>query len=338
MQILVTGGLGFIGSHTVVALNEANYEPIIIDNLSNSEKFILERLEQITGKSIPFYEGDCCGFGLLENIFSAQKIEGIIHFAAYKAVGESVAEPLKYYENNLLSLITLLKVMQKFGVSHLVFSSSCTVYGQAETLPVNENAPILPATSPYGNTKQIGEEIIRDVVHSGAKIKAIALRYFNPIGSHPSGLIGELPRGIPNNLVPFITQTAAGLRKELQIFGNDYPTPDGTCIRDYIHVCDLAEAHVQALAYLRKQEIPFYNFVNVGTGKGNSVLEVVNTFQEVTAKKVPYKIAPRRKGDVIAIYADAEKAEKELQWQAKRTLADALRDAWNWQLSLGEKP
>jgi len=338
MQILVTGGLGFIGSHTVVALNEANYEPIIIDNLSNSEKFILERLEQITGKSIPFYEGDCCDFGLLENIFSAHEIEGIIHFAAYKAVGESVAEPLKYYENNLLSLITLLKVMQKFGVSHLVFSSSCTVYGQAETLPVNENAPILPATSPYGNTKQIGEEIIRDVVHSGAKIKAIALRYFNPIGSHPSGLIGELPRGIPNNLVPFITQTAAGLRQELKIFGNDYPTPDGTCIRDYIHVCDLAEAHVQALAYLRKQEIPFYNFVNVGTGKGNSVLEVVNIFQEVTAKKVPYKIAPRRKGDVIAIYADAEKAEKELQWQAKRTLADALRDAWNWQLSLGEKP
>jgi UDP-glucose 4-epimerase len=336
MQILVTGGLGFIGSHTVVALSEAKYEPIIIDNLSNSEKFILERLEQITGKAIAFYEGDCCDFGLLENIFSAQKIEGIIHFAAYKAVGESVAEPLKYYENNLLSLITLLKIMQKFSVSNLVFSSSCTVYGEAENLPVKEDAPILPAASPYGNTKQIGEEIIRDVAHAGASIKAIALRYFNPIGSHPSGLIGELPRGIPNNLVPFITQTAAGLRQELKIFGNDYPTPDGTCIRDYIHVCDLAEAHVQALAYLQKQETPFYDFVNVGTGKGNSVLEVVNTFQEVTGKKLPYTIAPRRKGDVVAIYADAQKAEKTLQWKAKRSLADALRDAWRWQMSLIE--
>lgn len=334
MQILVTGGLGFIGSHTVVALCEAGYEPVIMDNLSNSEKFILERIEKIVKKSIPFYQGDCCDASFLEKVFEKNKIEGIIHFAAYKAVGESVAEPLKYYENNLFSLITLLKVMRKFEVENLVFSSSCTVYGQAEKLPVNEDAPILPANSPYGNTKQIGEEILRDMVGSGASIRVMALRYFNPIGSHPSALIGELPKGIPNNLVPFITQTAAGLRKELQVFGNDYPTPDGTCIRDYIHVCDLAEAHVQALAYLEKQKTPHYDFVNVGTGKGASVLEIIQTFEQVTEQKLPYKFAPRRSGDVVAIYADAQKAQKLLHWQAQRTIADALKDAWNWQKSL----
>ncbi|GAB4129712.1 MAG: UDP-glucose 4-epimerase GalE [Raineya sp.] len=334
MQILVTGGLGFIGSHTVIALVEAGYEAIIIDNLANSEKFILERIEKILGKAVPFYQGDCCDASLLEEIIRKHQIRGIIHFAAYKAVGESVAKPLEYYENNLLSLINLLKIMQKYELSHFVFSSSCTVYGEAKELPVSEKSPILPANSPYGNTKQIGEEIIRDVVASGANIKAIALRYFNPIGSHPSGLIGELPKGIPNNLVPFITQTAAGLRKELQVFGNDYPTPDGTCIRDYIHVCDLAEAHVQALSYLQKQDKPCYDFINVGTGKGASVLEIIQTFEQVAGQQVPYIIAPRRAGDVVAIYADAEKAQKMLGWKAKRNINDALKDAWNWQKNL----
>ena len=334
MKILVTGGLGFIGSHTVVALCEAGYEPIIIDNLSNSEIFILERIEKIVKKKVSFHKGDCCDNIFLNEIFDKYQISGVIHFAAYKAVGESVVQPLKYYENNLLSLITLLKVMQKFDTRNLVFSSSCTVYGQTATLPVAEESPVLPANSPYGNTKQIGEEILRDIVAAGANIKTIALRYFNPIGSHPSGLIGELPKGVPNNLVPFITQTAAGLRKELQVFGNDYPTPDGTCIRDYIHVCDLAEAHVQALAYLARQGKACYDFINVGTGKGASVLEVIQNFEQVTKQKLPYKIAPRRSGDVVAIYADAEKAKKLLHWQAKRTINDALKDAWNWQLSL----
>lgn len=334
MQVLVTGGLGFIGSHTVIALVEAGYEAVIIDNLANSEKFILEKIEKILGKAIPFYQGDCCDAPLLEEIITKHPITGIIHFAAYKAVGESVAKPLQYYENNLLSLINLLKIMQKYELSHFVFSSSCTVYGEAKKLPVSEDCPILPANSPYGNTKQIGEEIIRDVVASGANIKAISLRYFNPIGSHPSGLIGELPKGIPNNLVPFITQTAAGLRKELQVFGNDYPTPDGTCIRDYIHVCDLAEAHVQALSYLQKQDTPCYDFVNVGTGKGVSVLEIIRTFEQVAGQALPYIIAPRRPGDVTAIYADATKAKKILNWQAKRSIGNALKDAWNWQKKL----
>lgn len=334
MQILVTGGLGFIGSHTVVALCEAGYEPIIIDNLSNSDIFILERIEQIVGKKIAFYQGDCCDVALIKEIFNKNQIEGVIHFAAYKAVGESVAQPLKYYENNLLSLITLLKAMQSYQISRLVFSSSCTVYGEAEKLPVKEDSPILPANSPYGNTKQIGEEILRDVVVAGSNISAISLRYFNPIGAHPSGLIGELPKGVPNNLVPFITQTAAGLRKELQVFGNDYPTPDGTCIRDYIHVCDLADAHVQAISTLKTQKTPYYDFINIGTGTGASVMEVIQTFEQVSGQKLAYKIAPRRSGDVVAIYANAEKAKKLLNWEAKKSIADALKDAWRWQLSL----
>lgn len=334
MKILVTGGIGFIGSHTVVALGEAGYEPIIIDNLSNSELFILERIEQILGRKIPFYQGDCCDSLFLDHIFAEHQIEGVIHFAAYKAVGESVEKPLLYYENNLLSLITLLKAMQKHQVTRLVFSSSCTVYGQAEELPVTEDSPIMPANSPYGNTKQIGEEILRDVAASGVNLASIALRYFNPIGAHPSGLIGELPRGVPNNLVPFITQTAAGLRKELQVFGNDYPTPDGTCIRDYIHVCDLAEAHVKALAYLAKQNPPYYDFINVGTGTGASVMQIIETFERVTEQKIPYKIAPRRKGDVTAIYADVQKAKRVLAWEARKTIGEALADTWRWQLSL----
>jgi UDP-glucose 4-epimerase len=334
MKILVTGGLGFIGSHTVLSLVEAGYEPLIMDNLSNSELFILERLKQITNKNIAFYQADCLDKKALHQIFSENEIKGIIHFAAYKAVGESVSEPLKYYENNLVSLIYLLQTMQAHRVQHLVFSSSCTVYGQAEQLPVRESAQILPAFSPYGNTKQIGEEIIKDATMASEYLKAISLRYFNPIGSHPSALIGELPKGVPNNLVPFITQTAIGLRKELQIFGNDYPTPDGTCIRDYIHVCDLAEAHVKALDYLQNKQEKYYDFINIGTGKGVSVLEMVQTFEKVTQTPLAYKIAPRREGDVTAIYADAQKAWEVLGWKAQRNVEQALLDAWNWQKTL----
>jgi UDP-glucose 4-epimerase len=285
-----------------------------------------------------FYEGDCNDRAFMQQLFGKEKIVGVIHFAAYKAVGESVAYPLKYYHNNLLSLIVLLELMQQYKVAHLVFSSSCTVYGQPEQLPVDESAPILPAQSPYGNTKQVSEEIIRDSVQAGMPIKALALRYFNPIGAHPSAHIGELPIGVPNNLVPYITQTAAGIRPELSIFGKDYNTPDGTCIRDFIHVMDLAEAHVKALDYLLRQEVPsLYDYVNIGTGKGHSVLEVVQTFERVNRIKLPYKFAPRRPGDVEQIYAKADKARQLLGWKASRSLDQALRDAWQWQVALKEK-
>ncbi|GIV40590.1 MAG: UDP-glucose 4-epimerase [Thermonema sp.] len=336
--ILVTGGLGFIGSHTVVALQEAGYEVIIIDNLSNSFAFVLDGIQAITGIKSRFYEGDCNDRAFMQSVFGKEKIDGVIHFAAYKAVGESVAEPLKYYHNNLMSLIVLLELMQAHAVPHLVFSSSCTVYGQPKQLPVDESAPILPAQSPYGNTKQICEEIIRDSVQAGMPVKALALRYFNPIGAHPTAHIGELPIGVPNNLVPYITQTAAGIRRELSIFGNDYNTPDGTCIRDFIHVMDLAEAHVKALECLLKQPAaPLYDFVNIGTGKGHSVLEVVQTFERVNNLQLPYKFAPRRPGDVEQIYAKADKAKQMLGWQARRSLDEALRDAWQWQKALKEK-
>lgn len=338
MNILVTGGLGFIGSHTAVALVEKGFTPILVDNLSNSELFIKERIEQIVGKTVTFYQADCNDVAAMEAIFQENDIYGVIHFAAYKAVGESLVEPLKYYENNLVSMITLLKLMQKHAVQKLVFSSSCTVYGQAEKLPVDESSPILPAFSPYGNTKQIGEEILRDVVNSGVNLQVISLRYFNPIGAHPSGLIGELPRGVPNNLVPYITQTAIGKRTCLNVFGNDYPTPDGTCIRDFIHVCDLAEAHVKALVFLQGQSGGgFIDFINVGTGKGNSVLEVIQTFEQVSGQKLPYRFAPRRMGDVSAIYADVRKAEEVLGWRAKRTLAEALSDAWRWEQAISKQ-
>lgn len=333
-NILVTGGLGFIGSHTTVALAEEGFIPIIVDNLSNSELFIKNRIEQILNQTITFYQADCKDYAAMEKIFKEHSIEGVIHFAAYKAVGESVAEPLKYYENNLFSLINLLKIMQKFSVQKLVFSSSCTVYGQTEKLPVDENNAVLPAFSPYGNTKQIGEEILQDVVRSQASLQIISLRYFNPIGAHPSALIGELPRGTPNNLVPYITQTAIGKRPFLNVFGKDYPTPDGTCIRDFIHVCDLAEAHVKALKFLQNQESSFIDFINIGTGKGNSVLEVIQTFEQISGKTLPYQFAPRRSGDVTAIYADARKAENVLGWKAKKTLADALTDAWRWEQAI----
>ncbi len=336
MKILVTGGTGFIGSHTVVELSRAGFEPIIMDNLENSELSVLDGLESILGFRPKFYKEDGNDREAYRKIFNLEKsIGGIIHFAAYKAVGESVQLPLKYYRNNIGSLLTLMDMMQAFQIQNLVFSSSCTVYGQPDSLPVGENAPIKAAESPYGNTKQICEEIIRDAVASGMKYKALSLRYFNPIGAHPSGKIGELPKGTPGNLVPFVVQTAAGLREKLSIFGNDYPTPDGTCIRDYIHVVDLAIAHVNALQYLlRNTEPALYDWVNLGTGSGKSVLEVVHAFEKVTGQSLKYEFAPRRSGDVTQIFASTEKAGTMLGWKTERSLEQALEDAWRWQKTL----
>lgn len=332
-KILVTGGAGYIGSHTVVELHKAGYQPVIIDNFLNSEKSVCLALNKICETEIKVLEADCRDILSIKNgIKDLDEINGIIHFAAFKAVGESVQKPLDYYENNLLSLINLLKLATEFTIPNFVFSSSCTVYGQPKSLPVDESFPILPAESPYGNTKQVGEEIIRDLIRSGADLKCVNLRYFNPIGAHESALIGELPIGVPNNLVPFITQTAAGIREKLVIYGNDYPTPDGTNIRDYIHVVDLASAHVKALNYL--ENIPESNHIedfNLGTGHGSSVLEVVNTFEKVTGQALNYEIGKRRTGDVTAVYADVSKAEKILGWKTEKSLADALNDAWKWQ-------
>ncbi|MBN8678759.1 MAG: UDP-glucose 4-epimerase GalE [Chitinophagales bacterium] len=333
-KILVTGGAGFIGSHTVVALAEAGYEPVILDDFSNSESSVLTGLRSILGKDIPCYARDCNDYALLRSIFREHQISGIIHFAAFKAVGESMQEPLAYYRNNLGSLITLMDAMLAEGISNLIFSSSCTVYGNPDQPPVTEETPVKPAASVYGNTKQIGEEIIRDVC-AAKPLKAISLRYFNPIGAHPSAEIGELPRGIPNNLVPFITQTAAGLRKSLTIFGNDYPTPDGTCIRDYIHVMDLAEAHVSALRYaMAHADVHLYDTFNLGSGQGNSVLELVQQFEQVSGSPLPYQIGPRREGDVVAVWADVQKSSNLLGWKTRRTLKEALADAWRWQQKL----
>lgn len=335
-KIIVTGGAGYIGSHTVVELFNAGYEPVIIDNFSNAEKRTLEGIRQIIGREVKLYEGDCMDKIFLAKVFEQEEpIDGIIHFAAYKAVGESVRDPLKYYRNNIDSTLALLEIMPGFNIKNFVFSSSCTVYGQPEQLPVTEDTPKQPAESPYGNTKQICEEIIEDVVKSGAKIKAIPLRYFNPIGAHPTAAIGELPLGVPNNLVPFVTQAAAGIREKITVFGDDYNTPDGTCIRDYIHVVDLAKAHVKALAYLEKQpEESFYDFFNVGTGRGNSVMEVVQTFERVNNLKLNYTIGPRRSGDVEQVYADVSKAENNLQWKAELGLEQSLVDSWRWQKSI----
>lgn len=335
MKILVTGGAGFIGSHTVVELHNAGFEPVIIDNLYNSNLNVLEGIKKITGKEFPFYEIDCNDVGKVRALFEKEKFDGVIHFAAYKAVGESVEKPLNYYENNLISLLVLLRAAQEFHVDKFVFSSSCTVYGQPEKLPVTESTPRLPANSPYGNTKAIAEDIIRDHVHSRPGLKAISLRYFNPIGAHETSLIGELPNGVPSNLVPFITQTAAGLRKSLTVFGNDYDTPDGTCIRDFIHVVDLAKAHVKALDLLESQtDTNYYDVFNVGTGEGYTVLQLINTFEEVNGVKLNYTIGPRREGDVEKIYAQSDKVNNVMKWRAEKTMADALRDAWNWQLKL----
>ena len=337
MKILVTGGAGFIGSHTVVELHNAGFEPVILDNLYNSNKEVLNGIKQITGKDFPFYEFDCNDIDKVRNLFKNEKFDGVIHFAAYKAVGESVEEPLKYYENNINSLLVLLRVMKEFDVTKFVFSSSCTVYGQPDALPVTEATPRKPANSPYGNTKAIAEDIIRDHVYSKAGLKAISLRYFNPIGAHETSLIGELPNGVPSNLVPFITQTAAGLRKSLTVFGSDYDTEDGTCVRDFIHVVDLAKAHLKALELLEEQEeTDFYDVFNVGTGEGYTVLALINTFEEVNKVKLNYTIGPRRAGDVEKIYAQSDKVNTVMKWYAEKTMADALRDAWNWQLKISK--
>lgn len=334
-KILVTGGAGFIGSHTVVSLINAGFEPIIVDDFSNSERSVLQGLRTILSRDVRCYPVDCNDQAEMERIFQREAPIGVIHFAAHKAVGESVAQPLKYYRNNLDSLLLLLELMPQFKVSNFVFSSSCTVYGQPEHLPVTEETPRLPAQSPYGNTKAIGEDIIRDTVRAQIPIKALALRYFNPIGAHPSAQIGELPLGVPANLVPFITQTAAGIRPSLTVYGDDYNTPDGTCIRDYIDVMDLADAHVQALKKLIEDDVASsYDVINVGTGRGETVLNVIKTFEQATGVKVNYTIGPRRPGDVEQVYADVNKANRVLKWTASRSLADSLHDAWQWQKKL----
>lgn len=334
-KILVTGGTGYIGSHTTVELQNNGFEVVIVDNLSNSNSGVIDRIERITGIRPAFEKVDCTNIVAMKKVFAAYPgIKGIIHFAANKAVGESVEKPLKYYRNNIDSLLTLLELMPENGVESIVFSSSCTVYGQpaSEYLPVDEQMPIQPAMSPYGNTKQINEEIIRDAIHSGAPYKSIILRYFNPIGAHPSSEIGELPSGIPQNLVPFLTQTAAGIRKELSVFGNDYGTPDGSCIRDYISVVDLAKAHVTAMnRMLESHPGLVLEYFNLGTGKGLSVFELIHFFEKATGVKVPYKIVGRRAGDIEQIWADPRHANEVLGWKAVETIEDTLRSAWNWQ-------
>jgi UDP-glucose 4-epimerase len=334
-RILVTGGTGYIGSHTTVELQNSGYEVVSVDNLSNSNSNVIDRIEKITGIRPAFEKIDCADVAAMKKIFAAYPgIKGIIHFAANKAVGESVEKPLMYYRNNIDSLLTLLELMPENGVEGIVFSSSCTVYGQPEPeyLPVSEQAPILPATSPYGNTKQINEEIIRDAIHSGASYKSIILRYFNPIGAHPTAEIGELPNGIPQNLVPFLTQAAAGIRKELSVFGNDYNTPDGSCIRDYINVVDLAKAHVTAMnRMLENRSGVSLEYFNLGTGKGLSVLELIHAFEKATNVKVPYKIVGRREGDIEQIWADPHNANEILGWKAIESIEDTLRSAWKWQ-------
>ena len=334
MKILVTGGTGYIGSHTCVELLENNYEVVIVDNLSNSKIDVLDKLEQITGKKIKFYLGDVCDKNILEEIFKNEKIDGVIHFAASKAVGESVEQPLMYYRNNLMSLVTLLEQMKLHDVYNIVFSSSCTVYGQPapEHLPVDETAPIQVALSPYGNTKQINEEIIRDEAHADNNLHATILRYFNPIGAHPSAMIGELPNGVPQNLLPFVTQTAAKLRPELKVFGNDYNTPDGSCIRDYIYVVDLAKAHVKAVErMIHVEDRTQVEIFNLGTGKGISVLELITTFEKATGVKIPYSIVGRREGDIEKVWAEPTKANEVLGWKADTPIEQVLLSAWNWE-------
>ena len=338
--ILVTGGTGFIGSHTTVELIEAGYKVVIVDNLSNSTADSIDGIERITGVRPAFEKVDCCDKEALENVFQKYPdIKGIIHFAASKAVGESVEKPLLYYRNNITSLLNLLELMPEYGVKGIIFSSSCTVYGQptAENLPVTEEAPIQKALSPYGNTKQINEEIIQDNIHSGADIKAVILRYFNPIGAHPSAEIGELPNGVPMNLIPFVTQTAMGIRNELKVFGNDYNTPDGTCIRDYIYVVDLAKAHVKAMERVLDTDSDKIEVFNIGTGTGWSTLQVVEGFEKATGVKLNWKYAPRREGDIEKVWGNVDKANKVLGWKAEANIEDVLRSAWNWQKKLRER-
>lgn len=338
-RILVTGGAGYIGSHTVVELQNVGFEVVIVDNLSNSNIEVLNGIEKITGKRPGFENIDCVDYVSMDKMFEKYNdIEAIIHFAASKAVGESVEKPLLYYRNNLVSLINVLELMPIHKVKYLVFSSSCTVYGQPDILPVTENAPIKIATSPYGNTKQIGEEIIRDTIHANPALRSVVLRYFNPIGAHASAEIGELPNGVPNNLLPFVTQTAIGIRKQLSVFGNDYNTPDGSCIRDYIHVVDLAKAHVVAVQRMlgnrSKNNVETFN---LGTGRGLSVLEIIGKFEEVTGVKVPHKIVGRREGDVEKVWADPSYANNELGWTATETVEETLRSAWAWELNLSQR-
>ncbi len=335
-KVIVTGGAGFIGSHTCVELVAAGYEPIIVDDLRNSEERALQGIAAITGHAPRVHRIDCCDEPAFEQVFKAEgPVHGAIHFAADKAVGESVAKPVQYYRNNIGSLAVLLALMERHSVQRIVFSSSCTVYGQPEHLPVNESAPDRNATSPYGFTKIACEQLLRDTNASDPLLKAVLLRYFNPIGAHPTAHIGELPLGVPNNLVPFVTQTAAGLRKQLTVFGNDYDTPDGSCIRDYIHVVDLAKAHVRALEWMEERPVPVCEVFNIGTGNGNSVLEVLKAFAEVTGVSVPHVIGPRRTGDTTSVYADTAKSRNVLGWVPELGLHDALRDAWKWQQAIG---
>ena len=338
-KILVTGGTGYIGSHTTVELQKAGYDVVIIDNLSNSNIEVLDGIEAITGIRPVFVKGDCTDIETLRKLFKENPgIKGIINFAASKAVGESVHNPILYYRNNLGTLLNLLECMPEYGVKGIVFSSSCTVYGEPDKNPIDETAPIKPATSPYGNTKQISEEIITDVIHSGAPIKSIILRYFNPIGAHESALIGELPVGVPQNLVPYLTQAAAGIRKELTVFGDDYNTPDGSCIRDYIDVVDLAKAHVTAMKrMLDNPDTDAIEIFNLGTGRGLSVLELINNFERATGVKVPYHIGARREGDIEKIWAEPTKANTVLGWKAEVPVDATMRNAWAWQCRLAEK-
>lgn len=334
-RVLVTGGAGYIGSHTAVELINGGYEVIIVDNLSNSDRSSLEGIRKITGIEPTFIEADCCDREAMRRVFENYEFDSLIHFAAYKAVGESVAEPAKYYRNNLDSFLTVLELMKEFGRNNILFSSSATVYGDADTLPVTELTPRKPATSPYGNTKQMAEDILRDMVAANEGLKGIALRYFNPIGAHPSALIGELPRGVPNNLVPYITQTAAGVRECLSIFGDDYDTPDGSCLRDYIDVVDLARAHVVAIERMVEgKSRERYEIFNIGTGRPVSVFELVRGFEEANNLKLNYRVAPRRAGDVTAVWADTTLANDELGWRAERELRDTLRAAWAWEQSV----
>ncbi|WP_282159604.1 UDP-glucose 4-epimerase GalE [Ulvibacterium marinum] len=333
MKILVTGGLGFIGSHTVVELQNEGFEVVIVDDCSNADEKVLQGIISITGKVPIFEKLDLREKERVQDFFKRhQDIEGVIHFAASKAVGESVEKPLLYYENNLGTLVYLLQELSQKGKSSFIFSSSCTVYGQADKMPITENAPVKPAESPYGNTKQIGEEIIRDTCKVTPNLQAISLRYFNPMGAHPSTEIGELPIGVPQNLVPFITQTGIGLREQLSVFGDDYPTEDGTCVRDYIYVVDLAKAHVVALQRLLEgKNRDNYEVFNVGTGKGSTVLQVIQSFEQVSGKKLNYQIVGRRAGDITSAYADTTKANEVLGWKAEYTLDEAMKSAWDWE-------
>ena len=338
-RILVTGGTGYIGSHTTVELINAGYQVVIIDNLSNSNRDVLNGIEAITGVRPDFVEADCTDIDALRSLFIQYPgIKGIINFAASKAVGESMQKPVMYYRNNLNTLMNLLDLMPEFGVEGIVFSSSCTVYGEPDHNPVTEDAPIKKATSPYGNTKQISEEIITDVINAGAPFKSVILRYFNPVGAHPSAEIGELPNGVPQNLIPYLTQTAIGIRKELSVFGNDYPTPDGSCIRDFINVVDLAKAHVKAMdRMLSGKSDEAVEIFNLGTGTGLSVLELIASFERSTGVKVPYRIVGRRSGDIEKVWGDPTRANTVLGWKADTSIDDTMRSAWKWQLRLRER-